>query len=261
MKLINPTNRFIPVIVLILLLTSSLLVFSLIYNSALETGQKISPWIIGICLLPFLLGLWLYFIIVKQRNHADGLQSQIKSLKAQEVETFMKSQKKETAKEIQKEPLEYKKLLERIIPNIPTDDIEKYGEVLLANVAKTVEIVQGQFYFKNLQTNMFRFKAGYAFYSESIPPEYREGETLAGQVAKNQKLINIDNIPEGYITILSGLGKGSPKHLIIAPIITTENKTIGIIELTSFKPFTSEHEELFSQLGRKLGEILSVNQK
>jgi hypothetical protein len=259
MKPINPTNRFVPVIVLILLLTSSLLVFSLIYNTALETGQKISPWIIGICLLPFLLGLWFYFMVVKQRNHADGLQAQIESLKAQ-VETFMKSQKKETTKEIQKETLDLKKLLERIIPNIPTDDIEKYGEALLANVAKAVEIVQGQLYLKNLQTNVFSFKAGYAFFSETTPPEYHEGETLAGQVAKNQKLINIDSIPEGYITILSGLGKGSPKHLIIAPIITTENKTIGIIELASFKPFTSEHEELFSQLGRKLGEILSVNQ-
>lgn len=259
MKPINPTNRFVPVIVLVLLLASSLLVFSLIYNTALETGQKISPWIIGLCLLPFLFGLWFYFIVVKQRNLIDGLQAQIELLKAQ-VESFMKSQKKETTQEIRKETLDYKKLLEKIIPNLPTDDIVKYGEALLANVAKTAEIVQGQLYLKNSQTDVFSFKAGYAFFSETTPPEYREGETLAGQVAKNQKLINIDNIPEGYITILSGLGKGSPKHLIIAPIISTENTTIGIIELASFKPFTSEHEELFSQLGRKLGEILSVNQ-
>lgn len=259
MKPINPTNRLVPVIVLILLLASSILVFSLFYNITLETGQKISLWIIGLCLAPFLLGLWFYFILVKQRNLIDDLQTLTESLKAQ-VETFMKSQKKETTQDIRKETLDYKKLLEKIIPNIPTDDIVKYGEELLANIAKTVEIVQGQLYLKNLQTDVFSFKSGYAFFSETTPPEYREGETLAGQVAKNQKLLNIDNIPEGYITILSGLGKGSPKHLIIAPIITTENKTIGIIELASFKPFTSEHEELFSQLGRKLGEILSVNQ-
>lgn len=259
MRPINPTNRFVPVIVLVLLLASSILVFSFLYNTALESGHKISPWIIGLCLLPFLLGLWFYSIIVRQRNLTDDLHSQIESLKAQ-VETFMKSQKKESTQEIKKETLDYNKLLEKIIPSIPTDDIVKYGELLLANVAKTTEIVQGQLYLKNLQTDVFSFKAGYAFFSETTPSEYREGETLAGQVAKNQKLINIDSIPEGYITILSGLGKGSPKHLIIAPIITTENNTIGIIELASFKPFTSEHEELFSQLGRKLGEILSVNQ-
>lgn len=259
MKPFNPTNRLVPVIVLVLLLASSILVFSLLYNTALENGYKISPWIIGLCLLPFLLGLWFYFILVKQRNLINDLKTLTESLKAQ-VETFMKSQQKESAQEIQKETLDYSKLLEKIIPNIPTDDIVKYGEELLANIAKTTEIVQGQLYLKNLQTDVFSFKAGYAFFSETTPPEYREGETLAGQVAKNQKLLNIDNIPEGYLTILSGLGKGSPKHLIIAPIITTENNTIGIIELASFKPFTSEHEELFSQLGRKLGEILSFKQ-
>ena len=147
MKPINPTNRFVPVIVLVLLLATSLLVFSLIYNTALETGQKISPWVIGLCLLPFLFGLWFYFIVVKQRNLIDGLQAQIELLKAQ-VESFMKSQKKETTQEIRKETLDYKKLLEKIIPNLPTDDIVKYGEALLANFAKTAEIVQGNYTLK-----------------------------------------------------------------------------------------------------------------
>lgn len=260
MKPLNPSNRFVPVIVLLLLLASSLLVFSLLYNTALEAGQKVSVWTIVLSLIPFLLGLWFYFISIKQRNLIDSLHAQIESLKAQ-IETFMKSQKKETTQEVRKEIVDYKKLLEKIIPNVPANDIEKYGETLLANIAKTVEIVQGQLYLKDLQTEVFRFRAGYAFFSEITPPEYREGETLAGQVAKNQKLVNIDSIPEGYISILSGLGKGSPKHLIIAPIISPDNKTIGIFELASFKPFGVEHEELFTQLGRKLGEIFNVNQQ
>ncbi|MEW5846417.1 MAG: GAF domain-containing protein [Bacteroidota bacterium] len=260
MKPLNPSNRFVPIIVLLLILASSLVVFSLLYNMALEAGQKVSGWTIVLSLIPFLLGLWFYFISFKQRNLIDSLQAQIEALKLQ-IEAFMKSQKKESSQEVRKEVVDYKKLLEKIIPITPTDDIAKYGETLLANIAKTVEIVQGQLYLKDLQTEVFRFKAGYAFFSETTPPEYREGETLAGQVAKNQKLINIDNIPEGYITILSGLGKGSPKHLIIAPIISPDNKTIGIMELASFKPFGSEHEELFSQLGRKLGEIFNVNQQ
>ena len=260
MKPLNPSNRFVPIIVLLLLLASSLVVFSLLYNMALEAGQKVSGWTIVLSLIPFLLGLWFYFISIRQRNLIDSLQAQIEALKLQ-IEAFMKSQKKESSQEVRKEVVDYKKLLEKIIPITPTDDIAKYGETLLANIAKTVEIVQGQLYLKDLQTEVFRFRAGYAFFSETTPPEYREGETLAGQVAKNQKLINIDNIPEGYITILSGLGKGSPKHLIIAPIISPDNKTIGIMELASFKPFGIEHEELFSLLGRKLGEIFNVNQQ
>lgn len=258
MRPVNPSSRIVPVIVLLMLLTVSLVVFSLLYNTALESGQKISVWIVAVSILPFLLGLWLYLISNKQRNLIFDLQSQIESLKAQ-VESFMKSQKKETVQTARSETIDYNKTLEKIIPKTPTDDIVKYGESLLANIAKTVEIVQGQLYLKDLQTGVYSFRAGYAFYSETPPPDYREGESLAGQVAKNQKLINIDNIPDGYITILSGLGNGSPKHLIIAPIISPNNQTAGIIELASFKPFSNQHEELFSQLGRKLGEVLNVN--
>ncbi len=258
MKTLNPSNRFVPTIALLILLTASIMVFSQLYNTTMETGKSLPVWTIVLSILPFLLGFWLYLFSARQRTHIQSLQTQIESLKMQ-VENFMKSQKKETSQEIRKEVIDHKILLEKIIPSTPTDDLVSYGEHLLANIAKNVEIVQGLLYLKDIQTELFKFKAGYAFYSETTPPEYREGESLAGQVAKNKKLINIDSIPEGYITILSGLGKGTPKHLIIAPILSPDNKTIGIFELASFKPFTGEHEELFSQLGRKLGEVLNVN--
>lgn len=257
MRPTKSTERYTPLLVLVLLLLTSVLLMAVLHNISLESGNSIPLWAKALSLTPFLLGIWFYIIAAKQNSIIAGLQNQIETLKSQ-LESFIKSQKQTQTQSATKETIDIGKWVNNLLPNASADDLVKYGESLLANISKSVEIVQGIMYLKDSQTGLFKFKAGYAYFSETTPPEYPEGETLAGQVAKNQKLINLSHIPDGYITILSGLGKGSPKHLVIAPIISPESKTIGILELASFKEFKPEHEELFALLGRKLGEKLSV---
>jgi putative methionine-R-sulfoxide reductase with GAF domain len=120
------------------------------------------------------------------------------------------------------------------------------AEKLLSFLADQLEASQGAIYVtdKKDKKNVITLFAAYAFVlPESQTVSYEYGEGLAGQVAKEQKLINISDIPEGYIKILSGLGESNPAHLILCPIMK-DKKLLGVAEIASFKPFNTSHETL-----------------
>jgi putative methionine-R-sulfoxide reductase with GAF domain len=84
------------------------------------------------------------------------------------------------------------------------------------------------------------FVAGYAFQlPESQTLLYEYGEGLAGQVAKDGKEINITHVPDGYITVVSGLGKSTPNNMIVLPILK-QQQVVGVLEIASFLPFTDK---------------------
>ena len=113
-------------------------------------------------------------------------------------------------------------------------------------------MVQGLVFVLSNIDQQFHISGEYAYFSEEQPRSFPLGETLSGQVAKSQKLLNVKELPEGYITVLSGLGKGNPRHLVIAPIIC-DGESIGVIELASFNPFGENEEALI----RRVSELMA----
>ena len=56
-----------------------------------------------------------------------------------------------------------------------------------------------------------RLIAGYGLRADKAAPiQYRLGQSLIGQVARSKRSIIIGNLPEGYVTISSGLGEAPP---------------------------------------------------
>jgi hypothetical protein len=147
-------------------------------------------------------------------------------------------------------------ILQQIIPASPQNlTIELFTEKILANIAKVSGLVQGVFYIKDKSTGQFNVKGKYAYYSNNLPQPFFEGETLTGQVAKDKKIIQINNIPEEYFVVVSGLGKSSPGNLLIIPVIE-KDETIAVIELATFMAYDEEFEKLFEKLSVLLGKII-----
>lgn len=134
-------------------------------------------------------------------------------------------------------------------------DLKDYSDKLLSNLSKQYELVQGMVYTRHNQ-NVFKKRGTYAFYQEDEAQDIKEGIGIAGQVATNKELINISNLPEKYLTVLSGLGSSSPTNLIIFPILF-ENEVIGIVELATFVKMDKFTEQVLMVLSRKLGEHIS----
>ncbi len=135
------------------------------------------------------------------------------------------------------------------------EGLQKYSEKVLVNISKQFSIMQGLFFLKDPQDKVYRKVGTYAYYSEEELREFTEDIGLSGQVAANKKLLNISNIPDKYITVLSGLGNSSPANLVIFPILKN-NESIGIIELASFVKFDSFAEEVFMEFSLQIGSQL-----
>lgn len=147
--------------------------------------------------------------------------------------------------------------MKKILPKENPDyTIEKYSEKLLSNIAKEFDIVQGLFFIKDKQNEEFRVVGKYAYFGEEEPRNFKLGETLSGQAAKNRTVLNLKDIPENYVTILSGLGSSSPNHLLIIPIVLND-ESIGVIELASFKEFKRNFKELFEAISGQIGQFIT----
>jgi CheY-like chemotaxis protein/CHASE3 domain sensor protein len=51
----------------------------------------------------------------------------------------------------------------------------------------------------------------------AVPQQFDAREGLLGQVAIEGRAMQLDNVPEGYLTIGSALGRDNPRNLVIAP--------------------------------------------
>jgi len=127
-------------------------------------------------------------------------------------------------------------------------DQKSMYEKVLSNLCMKIEASQGILYSVHKEKNKryIELFASFAYnLSESKIVKYEFGEGLAGQVAKEKKKINIMDVPEGYITIISGLGAASPNHLAIIPIIE-KDEVKYVVEIASFKEISTSDENLIT---------------
>jgi hypothetical protein len=208
--------------------------------------------------------VFLLYVIISITNkfyeavdEIDDLNGQIKAIETKERE----KQEKEAKEKAQKESkFDLDKHLETIIPREKPGfaDVEKFTGSVIINISKVYPIVQGIFYIR--KPNAKNFKPYYIYAKpenkENLPNEFETGDGLTGQAAKDQKVIELSDIPGSYMEIKSGLGKGEPAHIVFIPVLHKE-KSIGLIELGAFKPLDDNMRLLFNNLVNKLGESLN----
>lgn len=130
----------------------------------------------------------------------------------------------------------------------------------LQAVCKQIEAGQGAFY-RTVEENGKRaveLKSGYALsIGESTVIKYEIGEGLIGQAAASGNTLYVDDVPDGYIKIVSGLGSASPKHLLIVPV-KNSNQVLGILELASFTPISENQRKFVEEAAQLLADKIST---
>ena len=138
-------------------------------------------------------------------------------------------------------------------------DLEIVAELIMEELAPLLGAQHGTFFLAEGDGGERRLRliAGYGLRADKDAPiQYRIGQSLIGQVAKSKKAIVVDDIPQGYIKISSGLGEAQPANLAIMPILF-EDEVLGVVELASFTKFTAIQIAFLGQLAETLG--ISVN--
>jgi CheY-like chemotaxis protein/signal transduction histidine kinase len=100
------------------------------------------------------------------------------------------------------------------------------------------------------EKDRIEFIGGFAVNAEQARSRsFKPGEGLIGQAVADRKVRIVEDVPENYLDIFSGLGKQKPGFLMIVPCIF--NRIVeGVLELGSLKPFdkgTLEYIDLISE--------------
>ncbi len=130
--------------------------------------------------------------------------------------------------------------------------ILKFSTELLIKLAKHYEIGVGVCYFKTKPSGKFSVQGVYGLNKEEVQSEISEQSGVSGECISGQKALVFNEIDQEYFNIESCSGASKPKHLYLLPIVSN-NETIGIIELATFKLINIDNH--WDKLSRGLSEI------
>ncbi len=82
------------------------------------------------------------------------------------------------------------------------------------------------------------------------------GDGIVGSVAIEKLTTYIEDLPNEYIKIISGLGGSNPNALLVVPL-TLEEKVYGVLEIASFNKFEKYQIEFVEKVARDIAATLS----
>jgi len=136
-------------------------------------------------------------------------------------------------------------------------NIDQICDAFIAQMVSYLNVQQGNIYVvRSSDKNILRLSAFYAFGKRKENSLFIEkGEGLIGEVFRENQTHYIDDIPENYMRISSGLGSIKPNYLLVVPL-RANDEVQGVIELASFNPFLDYHIEFLERIGEGIASTL-----
>ena len=141
-------------------------------------------------------------------------------------------------------------------------DLESVSRLIMSELTPLVSAHHGAFFIVDNEAGgmMLKLIASYAYRARKhVANRFAVGEGLVGQAALEKEPILLQNVPDDYIQITSGLGEAPPRNIIVLPILF-EGDVKAVIELASFLPFSQIHQMFLDQLTESIGVVLNMIQ-
>ncbi len=148
-----------------------------------------------------------------------------------------------------------------------SSNMTNLGDVFIRELVKYLNAIQGGFFLLDEPEKgkpLLKLAAAFAYNRKKyLEKTILMGEGLVGTCAIERKTVHLNEMPQGYILITSGLGDAPPDNLLLVPVLH-EEELIGVLEIASLNKF-SEHEISFTEeVAGNLGSTIvttRVNQK
>ena len=141
------------------------------------------------------------------------------------------------------------------------NDMDKLIREVIAHIVNYTNSVLGGIYIyndENEEEPYLELKAFYAYDREKyIKQKIKIGETLVGQCFYEGQSIYMNDVPQDYIKIVSGLGSDKPKAILLTPLIVNEEK-YGVIELASFEEYPKYKIEFVEKIGETIAAAIAT---
>src|SRR5438874_3862346 len=143
-------------------------------------------------------------------------------------------------------------------------NLQSVSQMILSELAPVVNAKHGVFYIMDANGGgsepLLKLTATYAYKERKyLSRQFHVGEGIVGQAAFEKQRILLQNAPDDYITINSGLGEAKPMQIVVLPIVF-EGQVLAVMELAAFTPFSDTYIVLLDQLTESIGVVLNTIQ-
>lgn len=145
--------------------------------------------------------------------------------------------------------------LNTIFSSLNSQNLNKLIDSLLPALAKQLEAVLGIIYWYDEASKQFVPKTTFAIDEDRHLEPFTMGSGFCGQAALDQRILVIDNIPDGYFQASSGLGTCAPSVIYYLPI-DINGKTQGLIEIGGFKRM--DIEKIWPEVNQRIQKIFNT---
>lgn len=137
------------------------------------------------------------------------------------------------------------------------DDVNELCSHVLSALIKRCEVVAGAIYLFDESTDELKRTASFGFMQgrESVPVDSGQ----IGECYRLRETISIDNLPEGFCIVGSGLGEAVPHALILVPL-QYEEHCVGVMELASFTMIPEYRRQFIETLSAQLTATIHTTQ-
>jgi len=130
---------------------------------------------------------------------------------------------------------------------------------ILREIVNYTGAILGGLYLYNNEKEQIDLVASYAYETKKqINKRFRLGEGLIGSCVLEEKRIVINDVPDDYINIVSGLGNGKPSNISIIPIFY-QGKINSVIELAFINKPKDYVIDFVERLGDNIGAWIDAS--
>ncbi|MFY1685697.1 HAMP domain-containing protein [Micromonospora sp. WMMD730] len=137
-------------------------------------------------------------------------------------------------------------------------DLGEVCRMIMMEVTPLVDAQLGAFFLADTAEGVMRLRltASYGYVARGHDVTFGPGEGLVGQAALSRRTIRLNALPDGRITLRSGLADTLPSDLVVLPILF-EGELLGVIEFASVARFSELHLGFLERLVLTIG--IAVN--
>ncbi len=118
------------------------------------------------------------------------------------------------------------------------ENLKNLAQVLISKLTPLMDGGHGVIYLINEDNGRYELFASYGYeHRKNLNNSFAPGERLVGQCVFEKQPICLDNVPDDYIRIGSGLGESKPLSIYAFPVIL-RGEVLCVIEIASFNRFT-----------------------
>ncbi|MFC7549217.1 HAMP domain-containing protein [Plantactinospora sp. GCM10030261] len=140
-------------------------------------------------------------------------------------------------------------------------DLGEVCRMIMMEVTPLVDAQLGAFFLADQSdaTTRLRLTASYGYVARDHGVTFAPGEGLVGQTALSRRTIRVRAVPEGRLTVRSGLAQTPPADLVVLPVLF-EGELLGVIEFASVATFSELHLAFLERLVLTIGVAVNTIQ-